>query len=271
MNQHRGYPEGSGLTSSHSQPSHRVDGGVTLPTEGSRSYTQSSPTHLRANELRLPSFPQIPLIPTPELNFNTDTPCGLMPLQYDHPSTATWGISSNEFGEFSASIVAHGSKRDNRMPLGTRSIPSTSFGQNSVTTHSTMNRPSCNRGSIGTFAGAGYGYRSTPPSFRSASQRPRHPVPVPPIASGQVSKPRRVREKYRCEECDSGFTQRQGLRRHCKDVHGPRQLCPRCKDFEWSPGRKYTLKKHFEAVHPGVALPEFLQRQDAGDSLRTLA
>ena len=236
-----------------------------MPTEGSRTFTQSSPTHLRADELHLPSLPQTPLIPTPELNLNTDIPCGLTPLQYDHPSTATWDISSSEYGEFSASI---GSKRDNRTPLGTRSIPSTSFGQTSVTTHS---RPSRNRGSIGSFAGASHGYRSTPPNFRSASRRRHHTVAVPPIASGKVSTPRRIREKYRCEECDAGFTQKQGLRRHSKDVHGPRRLCPRCNDFEWSPGRKYTLKKHFEAVHPGAALPEFLQRQDTGDPLRTLA
>ena len=258
LNRHRVYPEGSGLTSSPSQLRHPVDGGDPFPSEASEGTNTFPPsyTHLRPNGLHLPSIAQTPLIPTPEFNLNTDPSCGLVPRHYDYPSTATWDISSNDFGELSASIVAYGSRRDNRTHLDTKSIPSTSSNQTSVITHSATSRPSRNRGS---FAGAGYGYRSAPPNFRSAGQHRYHPVPVSPIALGRVSAPRQIRKKYWCEEpeCGAGFTQNQGLERHRKDVHGPRLPCPLCKDFEWSPGRKYTLKKHFEEKHPELHYQKF--------------
>jgi hypothetical protein len=274
LNRNQDHPEGLGMTSSPSRSRHPVDGGDPFPTEGLSTYTPPSP--LRPNELDSPYFPRTLFITTPELGVNTDTP-GLAPFQYDHPSTSTrdisWMIRPNESGGFSASTVVHGSMRDNRTYLDTRSIYPTSFSQTPLLAQSTIhttNRPSNHCGTIGPYPP--FGHRSMPPSFRSASHRRHHTTAVPPVSSSQVSAPRRIPKKYRCEACPLGFAQRQGLQRHCKDVHGSRQLCPRCGDFEWSLGRKYTLRKHFEAMHPGVALPEILQRTVRRRSpLRTLA
>jgi hypothetical protein len=279
LNRNQRHPEGLGPASSHSQSRHPIDDVDPFPNEGSSTYTPPSPSLLRPNELHLPYFPQTPLTRSPEFDINTNTRCGIAPLQYDHTATPatpsrdiSWMIHPNDFGDFSAATVAYGSMRDNRTSLGTRSIYSTSSRQTPVITHSaihTTNCPSNDCGSIDLYSS--YGYVSAPRNFRSASQRRHHTAGVRPIASSQVSASRRIPKKYWCETCHVGFTQKQGLQRHSKDVHGSRQLCPHCRDFEWSLGRKYTLRKHFKEMHPGVALPEMLQRQDTGGSLLTLA
>jgi hypothetical protein len=270
------HPEGLRLAPSPSQPRHPAGGGGSFPSEGSSTYTPHSPSLFRPNEYHASHFPQTPLTPSLQSDVNTDAPGGIAPLEDDHTPTPTrdisWTICPSDFGDFHASTVAYGSMRDNRKSLGTRSIYSTSSGETPAATHSAIHATSCpsnNCGSIG--LNPGYGYRSAPRKFRSASQRRHHTAGVQPIASSQVSAPRGIPKKYWCEECGVGFTQRQGLQRHRKDVHGSRQLCPRCRDFEWSLGRKYALRKHFEATHPGVALPEILQQQDTGGSLRTLS
>ena len=247
--------EGYWLTSTRSQSRHRhpADGGDPFPGERSSTHAPPPPSLLQTNEFHLPYFPQTPLSPGPELDVNDDTPSGLKPLQYDYSSRSTptrgisWTIHPNEFGSFSASTVVDGS-----------SNPTSS--QTPVITHSatyTANCPSYNYGSIDLLSA--FDYVSASPNFRLASHRRHHKPAVPPVASSPVSARRRIPKKYWCEACDAGFTQRQGLQRHCKDVHGSRRLCPHCGDFEWSLGRKYTLRKHFEAVHPGVALPEILK------------
>jgi hypothetical protein len=273
-NQH--HPEELGLASIPSRPRHPVDRGDPFPSEISNTYAQSSSSLLWPNELHVPYFPQTPLTPSPVVDVNTDSPSGIAPLQYDDTTTPTRDISStmppSELPYFSTSTVANGSMWDNRSSLAMGSIHSALSRKTPVITDSaihTTNCPSNNRSSIGLYSG--YGYRSAARNFGSASKRRHHKAGVQPIAPSQVSVPRRISKKDWCEECEVGFTQRQGLQRHRKDVHGSRQLCPCCRDFQWSLGRKYALRKHFEATHPGVALPEILQQQDTGGSLRTLS
>ena len=65
----------------------------------------------------------------------------------------------------------------------------------------------------------------------------------------------RDHKKYWCEHCEIGFSQKQGFTRHNKDKHSQRNLCPYCRNFEWSPGRRYKLKVHLKENHPNMALP----------------
>ncbi|KAN0141098.1 hypothetical protein V8E53_000854 [Lactarius tabidus] len=136
LNRNQRHPEGLGPASSHSQSRHPIDDVDPFPNEGSSTYTPPSPSLLRPNELHLPYFPQTPLTRSPEFDINTNTRCGIAPLQYDHTATPatpsrdiSWMIHPNDFGDFSAATVAYGSMRDNRTSLGTRSIYSTSSRQ----------------------------------------------------------------------------------------------------------------------------------------------
>ena len=65
----------------------------------------------------------------------------------------------------------------------------------------------------------------------------------------------RDRKKYWCGRCEIGFSQKQGFTRHNKDKHLQRNLCPYCRNFEWSPGRLYKLKAHIKENHPDAAPP----------------
>ncbi|KAH9171139.1 hypothetical protein EDB89DRAFT_1973124 [Lactarius sanguifluus] len=91
--------------------------------------------------------------------------------------------------------------------------------------------------------------------FISASQKGRHPIASSSIASSiRVVQAGRNRSKFSCRVCDVGFVQRQGLNRHNRDKHQPRNICPHCGVFTWSPARHYLFTKHFERDHPGVPL-----------------
>jgi len=263
----QGHLEVPGLASS---PSQFVGGGDPLPTEVSSAYPPDSlhhPSLLRLSELGHHYPTTSPPTPSPEINVNTHTALEHAPFQFDPPLIPTggssWNFHSNETGVFSASTVTYGPMRDSRAAttsLGTRSISSTPSSQTLVTSHSGFyptNRPSNHCGSIDPFSD---GDRLGPSDFRPARQGRQHTTAASPMASSQVLSLRRTSKRYRCEECDTGFSQGQALGRHLKDVHNPRQLCPLC-DFKFSPGRKYILRKHFEAKHRGVALPDLLQRQ----------
>lgn len=246
-------------------------------TEGSSAYTQDlrlSPSFLPRSELSRPYFPPATPTPIPEMNVNTNTRYEPALLPYDRQGiNISREIHPNESGGFSTSTVTNRSMRGNRIAttsLGTSSIYSTLSSQTPETAHFDnypRNRPPNHSGSIDLFSNCGNG--PAPSGFRSERQRRSHAVAVSPITSSQVpapcrtpknpNAPRRTPQNYWCETCGTGFTQRQVLLRHRKDVHDLRQLCPHCGDFKWSPGRKYTLRKHFKEEHPGVALPEFLQ------------
>ncbi|KAN0131533.1 hypothetical protein V8E53_010641 [Lactarius tabidus] len=100
-------------------------------------------------------------------------------------------------------------------------------------------------------------FRDVVKSFTKSRRLSGHLVEVIPLLP-DVGTPRRIPKKYWCEVCHAGFTQRQGLQRHRKDVHGSRELCPVCKKFEWVPGRRYLLRRHFAIEHPGVAFHDRL-------------
>lgn len=92
-------------------------------------------------------------------------------------------------------------------------------------------------------------------NFISANQAGRHPIASSSIASStRVTRAGRNRSSFSCHACDVGFVQRQGLNRHNRDKHRPRNICPHCGVFKWSPARRYLFTKHFERDHPGVPL-----------------
>ena len=62
-----------------------------------------------------------------------------------------------------------------------------------------------------------------------------------------------ARKLYKCCSCGAEFSQSQGLSRHNKDKHEPRNPCRFCASFTWSQGRLYSYKKHLQDKHPGVA------------------
>ncbi|KAH9170765.1 hypothetical protein EDB89DRAFT_1975688 [Lactarius sanguifluus] len=91
--------------------------------------------------------------------------------------------------------------------------------------------------------------------FISASQAGRHPIASSSIASSiRVAQAGRNRSRFSCRACDVGFVQKQALNRHNRDKHQPRNICPHCGVFKWSPARRYLFTKHFERDHPGVPL-----------------
>ena len=61
-----------------------------------------------------------------------------------------------------------------------------------------------------------------------------------------------ARKLYKCRSCGAEFSQSQGLSRHNKDKHEPRNPCQFCTRFTWSQGRLYSYKRHLQVKHPGV-------------------
>ncbi|KAF8267343.1 hypothetical protein EI94DRAFT_1336984 [Lactarius quietus] len=254
-----------GLAPIPSQFGTSLDGGDPLATEGTSTCTPDllpSPSVLQVqrNEVYHSYFPQTPPNPNPEINVISNTLFEFAP--YDTPSIPTGGISRiifpTESGDFP---VSTGSMRDSRTAttsLGTRSIYSTTSGQ---ITPSAIHPPrglSNHSGYIEPFST--YGSQTAPPTHQSALKGHQHAAALSPITSSQVPAPRQTPKRHWCKKpgCGAGFTQRQGLTRHRRGVHGPRRLCPHCRDFEWSPARKYALRDHYREEHPGVALPEGL-------------
>ncbi|KAH8976774.1 hypothetical protein EDB92DRAFT_1108538 [Lactarius akahatsu] len=64
-----------------------------------------------------------------------------------------------------------------------------------------------------------------------------------------------TKKLYECSFCNLKFAQRQGLKRHKKDKHEPKQGCSFCAQFTWSQGRRYVYRRHLQEEHPGVVLP----------------
>jgi hypothetical protein len=54
---------------------------------------------------------------------------------------------------------------------------------------------------------------------------------------------------YLCGVCGGKFAQVQGVKRHHREKHEPRQ-CPHCHAFRW--GRLYLFKKHLKMKHPEI-------------------
>ncbi|KAH9031445.1 hypothetical protein EDB83DRAFT_2652476 [Lactarius deliciosus] len=64
-----------------------------------------------------------------------------------------------------------------------------------------------------------------------------------------------TKKLYECSSCKLKFAQRQGLKRHNKDKHEPKQGCSFCAQFTWSQGRRYVYRRHLQKEHPDVVLP----------------
>ncbi|KAI9443700.1 hypothetical protein BJY52DRAFT_1317031 [Lactarius psammicola] len=60
---------------------------------------------------------------------------------------------------------------------------------------------------------------------------------------------------YQCSSCCVIFAQRQGLTRHSKDKHEPKERCSFCVEFTWSQGRRYIYQRHLQEEHPDVVSP----------------
>ncbi|KAH9015989.1 hypothetical protein EDB85DRAFT_2023139, partial [Lactarius pseudohatsudake] len=61
-----------------------------------------------------------------------------------------------------------------------------------------------------------------------------------------------AKEQYQCRSCWVIFAQRQGLSRHRKDKHEPKNRCDFCTDFTWSKGRHYIYRRHLQEEHRDV-------------------
>ena len=62
-------------------------------------------------------------------------------------------------------------------------------------------------------------------------------------------------DRYKCRICELDYKQKQGLTRHCRDVHEV-SLCLLCSGFEWH--RHHELKEHLEGQHPDIHVPAAL-------------
>ncbi|KAI9433806.1 hypothetical protein H4582DRAFT_2060498 [Lactarius indigo] len=59
-----------------------------------------------------------------------------------------------------------------------------------------------------------------------------------------------AKKQYQCSSCRAIFSQRQGLSRHRKDKHEPKNRCGFCTVFTWSKGRNYNYQRHLREEHP---------------------
>ncbi|KAH8991495.1 hypothetical protein EDB92DRAFT_660417 [Lactarius akahatsu] len=91
------------------------------------------------------------------------------------------------------------------------------------------------------------------PNFQSALQTG-HPAITSLITSSQVTPVDDISGTLWCPICGISFSQRQGLNRHSRDKHAPRNTCHLCGTYEWSPGRRYMFIKHLERHHPEAVL-----------------
>ncbi|KAH8991500.1 hypothetical protein EDB92DRAFT_660762 [Lactarius akahatsu] len=267
--------EGASLASNPSRFGQALSSGRRSPlhTEGSSPPQYSSSFGARMTLSRTPG----------ENNVNTDACREFSPIQDDRHSIYSGDISwvvpdHNESGDFDtllAAAVSQGLMRDKCAivtSLGMSSMYPTSPGQPTVAINSTIlptNRSSNHYSPTSPDSDHGNGPAAS--NFRSESQGRQHNATVSLIASSRASEARRHPKKYWCRTCNVGFSQKQGLRRHNKDAHFSRLLCPYCEDFEWSPGRKYIFKKHLKAKHPEVTPEDTalnLQRQDPRGSRR---
>ncbi len=102
------------------------------------------------------------------------------------------------------------------------------------------------------------------PNFQSAVQASRPVIDPSSIASNQVAPVDEISGTFWCPICGVSFVQRQGLNRHNRDKHSPRNICPLCERYEWSSGRRYLFHKHLERHHPEAVLAYGPQRLDDG-------
>ncbi|KAH8995869.1 hypothetical protein EDB86DRAFT_1070294 [Lactarius hatsudake] len=91
------------------------------------------------------------------------------------------------------------------------------------------------------------------PNFLSTLQTSR-PVITSSIPSNQVVPVDDISGTLWCPICGISFSQRQGLNRHYRDKHTPRNTCHLCGTYEWSPGRRYMFLRHLKRRHPEAVL-----------------
>ncbi|KAI9443696.1 hypothetical protein BJY52DRAFT_1420864 [Lactarius psammicola] len=84
------------------------------------------------------------------------------------------------------------------------------------------------------------------------------PAPLPKICIPEdrgMGVRKKAKKRYQCGFCCASFSQRQGLTRHSKDKHGPKERCSFCVEFTWSKGRRYVYRRHLQEEHPEVVSP----------------
>ena len=92
------------------------------------------------------------------------------------------------------------------------------------------------------------------PNFQSAVQASYPVIVASSISSNQLAPVDAMSETFWCHICGVGFVQKQGLNRHNRDKHIPRNICPLCERYEWSSGRRYLFLRHLERHHPEAVL-----------------
>ncbi|KAI9436358.1 hypothetical protein H4582DRAFT_470019 [Lactarius indigo] len=92
------------------------------------------------------------------------------------------------------------------------------------------------------------------PSSQSALQVGSPVIVASSVASSQVSPVDEISGTFWCPICSISFSQRQGLNRHNRDKHTPRNICSLCERYEWSSGRRYLFLRHLERYHPEAVL-----------------
>ncbi|KAH9024142.1 hypothetical protein EDB85DRAFT_280513 [Lactarius pseudohatsudake] len=205
---------------------------------------------------------------TPWVDTSTDVILKTAPTQY-HPSISYGPVAKQEYrvpecaqdyGALHASIAAI---RELSLDTSAATVPIGEMLVDSATARETLGVP----GNDGVTSSSVYCHGSVIPhsirrnedapqlDFILTSQAGRHPIASSSIASStRVARPGRNRSRFSCHACDLSFVQRQGLNRHNRDKHRPRNICPHCGVFKWSPARRYLFTKHFERDHSGVPL-----------------
>ncbi|KAH8995870.1 hypothetical protein EDB86DRAFT_1070424 [Lactarius hatsudake] len=202
--------------------------------------------------------------PTPRVDTATDLIFKTAPTLH-HPSISYGPVAKQEYQvpEWAQDYGAvHAAIRELSLDASTATVP---IGETLVvpaTAHETLGVPG-----NGITSSSVYFHSSVIPhsihrnkdaallDFVSASQAGRRPIASSSIVSSiRVARAGRNRSRFSCHACDVGFVQRQALNRHNRDKHQPRNICPHCGVFKWSPARRYLFTKHFERDHPGVPL-----------------
>ncbi|KAH9056763.1 hypothetical protein EDB87DRAFT_1170391 [Lactarius vividus] len=200
--------------------------------------------------------------PTPRTDSATDLVFKIAPTQY-HPSVSYGPMTEQEYQvpecvqDYGGVYASVASTQEPTFETSTTTVPIGEMLVDPATARETLGVPGCD-----IMSSSVYYHSSTIPhslhrnkdvDFISASHAGRHPITSSFIASStRVARAGRNHTRFSCHVCDVSFVQRQGLNRHNRDKHQPRNICPHCGVFEWSPARHYLFTKHFERDHPSV-------------------
>ncbi|KAN0141093.1 hypothetical protein V8E53_000849 [Lactarius tabidus] len=149
-----------------------------------------------------------------------------------------------------AIAVAVGISRDERRMTEEAHAPMMSFGGTPLSDDCSCSPTCSTRGATM--------LNATPQEANEASQRHSEGEHLGGLDQALYTTPNRttgveemVEKPYQCHFCRVSFSQRQGLTRHSKDKHSPKNRCGFCVKFTWSKGRRYVYRKHLQEEHPG--------------------